>query len=162
MTQPCGPVAWTVTPPPRAAAQLITRPRVTTATCFPAIATRTCRGTNPSPTDTVEPGAVTAVFFADENGAPQRAFQHHDDMTSGTLPDDVASVARGGPASTRAAISATTEKRYRGSRKKDFGRRRKNHPSSAKPAVKSAASEGEPDQCRAGSLRFGCSPVNHA
>ena len=113
MTQPRGPVACTVTPPPRAAAQLTTRPRVTTATCFPAIATRTCRGTNPSPTDTVEPRAAIAVFFDDENGAPQCAFQHHDDMTSGTVPVAVETYARGGPASTSAAINATTEKRYR-------------------------------------------------
>ena len=112
MTQPCGPVAWTVTPPPRAAAQLTIRPRVTTATCFPAIATRTCRGTNPSPTDTVDPCAAAAVLFADENGAPQCPFQHHDDMTSGTVPDGVESTARGGPASTSAAISATTNERY--------------------------------------------------
>ena len=120
MTQPRGLVACTVTPPPRAAAQLITRPRVTTATCFPAIATRTCRGTNPSPTDTVDPRAAVAVFFDDENGAPQRAFQHHDDMTSGTVPDVVASVARGGPVSASAAIRATTEKRYRGSHRRTW------------------------------------------
>jgi hypothetical protein len=113
VTQPCRPVAWTVTPPPRAAAQLTVRPRVTIATSFPAIATRTCRGTNPSPTDTVDPGAVVAVFFADENGAPQCAFQHHDDMTSGTVPDGVESTARGGAANTSAAISATTDERYR-------------------------------------------------
>ena len=99
--------------PPRAAFQLTIRPRVTTATCFPAIATRTCRGTNPSPTDTVDPCAAVAVFFADENGAPQCAFQHHDDMTSGTVPADVDRLARGGPASTSAAISATTPERYR-------------------------------------------------
>ena len=100
-----------MTPPPRAAAQLTTRPRVTTATCFPAIATRTCRGTNPRPTDTVDPRAVAAVFFADENGAPQRPFQHHDDVTSGTVRDGVESDACGGPASTSAAISATTRER---------------------------------------------------
>jgi hypothetical protein len=116
--QPCGPVACTVTPPPRAAAQLTIRPRVTTATCFPAIATRTCRGANPSPTDTVEPREVVAVFFADENGAPHRAFQHHDDMTSGTVPDGVDRTARGGPASASAAINATTNERYRAYQKR--------------------------------------------
>ena len=111
MTHPRGPVAWTVTPPPRAAGQETTRPRITAATCFPAIATRTCRGTNPRPTDTVDPRAAVAVFFADAKGAPQWVFQHHDDMTSGTVPAGVESDARGGPASTNAAISATTERR---------------------------------------------------
>ena len=113
MTQPRGLVACTVTPPPRAAAQLTTRPCVTTETCRPAIATRTCRGTNARPTDTVPPRAAVAVFFAVENGAPQRAFQHQDDWTSGTVPDAVESVALGGPASTSAAINATTHERYR-------------------------------------------------
>ena len=113
MTQPRGLVACTVTPPPRAAAQLTMRPRTTAAICFPAIVTRTCRGTNPSPTDTVDPRAAVAVFFDDENGAPQRAFQHHDDMTSGTVPVGVESTARGGPVSTSAAISATMKRRYR-------------------------------------------------
>ncbi len=131
MIQPRGPVACTVTPPPRDAAQLTIRPRVTTATCFPAIATRTWRGANPSPTDTVDPRAAVAVFFADENGAPQCAFQHQDDMTSGTVPDGVDSTARGGPASTSAAINATTNERYPDSRKKDFGHRRKIHHVSA-------------------------------
>ena len=111
MTHPRALVACTVTPPPRAAAQLTTRPRVTTATCFPAIATRTCRGTNPSPMETVDPRPVVAVFFAAENGAPQWAFQHHDDVTSGTVLDGVESDACGGPASTSAAISATTRER---------------------------------------------------
>ena len=113
MTHPRGPVAWTVTPPPRAAGPETARPRAVTTTCLPAIATFTCRGTNPSCTDTSAPRAATAVFFAVENGAPQRAFQHHDDMTSGTVPAEVETVARGGPASTSAAISATTFERYR-------------------------------------------------
>ena len=113
MTQPRGPVACTVTPPPRDAGHEITRPLVVTTTCFPAIATRACRGTKPSPTDTDEPRAAVAVFFAVENGAPQRPFQHHDDMTSGTVCDGVERTARGGPASTSAATSATTRERYR-------------------------------------------------
>ena len=123
MIQPRGPVACTVTPPPRDAAQLTIRPRVTTATCFPAIATRTWRGTNPRPTDTVDPRAAAAVFFADENGAPQCAFQHQDDMTSGTVPDGVDSTARGGPASTSAASNATTKTTVPRLPEKDFARR---------------------------------------
>ena len=154
MTQPRGPAACTVTPPPRDAGHEITRPLVVTTTCFPAIAMRTCRGTKPSPTDTVDPRAAVAVFFDDENGAPQCAFQHHDDFTRGTVPAAVESDARGGPASTSAAISATT--------KKEFATRGKNHPSSAKPDVESAASEGEPETSSAGSCVNGCSPVNHA
>ena len=162
MTQPRGPVACTVTPPPRAAAQITTRPLLDTATCFPAIATRRCRGTNPSRTYTVDPRAAITVFFDDENGAPHCAFQHHDESTSGAVADVVESVAFGGAASTTAAISATTRERYRGSRKKDFERRRKNHPSSAKPDVKSAASEGESETSSAGSCVNGCSPSTHA
>ena len=88
MTQPRGPVTCTVTPPPREAAQLTTRPRVTAVNDLPAIATRTCRGVNPRPTETVDPRDAAAVFLADENGAPQCAFQHHDDMTSGTVAAD--------------------------------------------------------------------------
>jgi hypothetical protein len=68
---------------------------------------------NPSPTDTVAPRLAVADFLADEKGAPQCAFQHHDDMTSGTVPADVERLARGGPASTSAAIRATTAERYR-------------------------------------------------
>ena len=94
-----------------------------TATCFPAIATRTCLGVNASRTVTSDPRAATAVFLARANGAPQRALQHHDESTSGTVEDPVDSVAFGGPASASAAMSATTKKRYRASRKKEFARR---------------------------------------
>ena len=111
MTQPRGPVACTVTPPPRDAGQLTRRPCVATVICLPAIATRTCRGTNASPTDTVAPRAAVATFRVDENGAPQWAFQHHDERTSGTLAVGVESVAFGGAASASAAISATTDER---------------------------------------------------
>ena len=123
MTQPRGPVTCTVTPPPRAAPQLTRPPLVVTATCFPAIATRTCLGENASRTVTSDPRAVVAVFLAVANGAPQRALQHHDESTSGTVADAVESVAFGGPASASAAINATTEKRYRDARKKEFARR---------------------------------------
>ena len=78
-------------------------------TCFPAIATRTWRGTNANRTLTVEPREATAAFFVAANGAPQWVFQHHDDRASGTVPDAVASVAFGGPASNSVAINATTK-----------------------------------------------------
>ena len=94
--------------------QLTRPPLVVTATCFPAIATRTCLGENASRTVTSDPRAAVAVFLAVANGAPQRALQHHDESTSGTVADAVESVAFGGPASASAAISATTEERYRG------------------------------------------------
>ena len=123
MTQPRGLVACTVTPPPRAAGQLRRRPLVDTATCFPAIETRTCRGVNASRTETSAPRAAVAVFFDDVNGAPQCAFQHHDEITSGAVADAVEMVAFGGVTSASAAISATTNERYREHQKKEFGRR---------------------------------------
>jgi hypothetical protein len=96
------------------------RPLVVTVTCRPAIATRACRGTNAKRTDTVDPRAALAVLFDEENGAPQCAFQHHEERTSGTVADGVESVAFGGPASASAATSATTTEPYRDSPKKDF------------------------------------------
>jgi hypothetical protein len=118
------------------------RPLVVAATCFPAIATRTCLGVNASRTVMSEPRAATDAFFVGANGAPQRPLQHHDEIASGTVEDAVESVAFGGPTSASAAISATTDERYRESRKKEFARRRKNHPSSAKPDVESAGVRG--------------------
>ena len=119
MTQPRGLVTCTVRPPPRAAGQLIARPLELTFTCFPAIATRACLGTNPSWTLTSDPRAASAVRFDAANGAPHFAFQHHDDTVSGTVPADVVSVAFGGAASASAATSATTRERYRGRRTSD-------------------------------------------
>ncbi len=57
---------------------------------------------------TTEPREATAAFLVAANGAPQCVFQHHDDRASGTVPDAVASVAFGGPASNSVAINATT------------------------------------------------------
>ena len=109
MTQPRGLVAWIVTPPPRAADQLTDRPLIDTVTWRPAIATRTCFGTNANRTVTSDPRAAVAVFFVAANGAPQRPLQHHDDSASGTVADAVESVAFGGPTNASATISATTE-----------------------------------------------------
>jgi hypothetical protein len=112
-----------VTPPPRVAAQLTRRPLVVTVTCFPAITTRTCLGANASRTVTSDPRAATAVRFTAAKGAPHRAFQHHDEMTSGPVADAVEIVAFGGPARASAAINATTNERYRAFRRKEFARR---------------------------------------
>jgi hypothetical protein len=78
---------------------------------------------NANRTVTSDPRTAAAVLLVGANGAPQRALQHHDESASGTVEDAVERVAFGGPASASTAMSATTTKRYRGPRKKEFARR---------------------------------------
>src|SRR5581483_1514623 len=145
VTQPREFVTVIVTPPPRVAAQLTLSPRMRATTGRPATATCARCGAKASSTVTSDPRAATAALREAAIGAPQRARQHHDEIASLTTLAPAWSVAFGGPASARAAISGTTCERYRGDRKKEFGARRKIRPSSANPDVESAPSEGEPE-----------------